>query len=189
MEKTDIASLKKRRESLKLKIWERSKKGKNAKDLVIEYHNLLDKLKEYGVKPMDRADYLQLSYWDSFEAKSSNPQPTETNNIIKTPTENKIQPKQDSFILCIAWSTDLQNNTPVQVSKVLTYFNELGLTNIDEEVGEIENRIEHIIKYEFKGTEEAFRMLKTCTQFVLDSFAQTDFDKFNIAIYGKKKKF
>ena len=48
---------------------------------------------------------------------------------------------------------------------------------------------EHILKYEFKGSEEAFRLLKICTQFVLDSFAETDFDKFNIAIYGKKKNF
>lgn len=183
MEKTDIDSLKKRRESLKIKIRSWIKKNKDVKPLVIEYNEIVNKLKELGIKAEVKADYLQLSYWDSFEAKDLNLQPTEKNNIIK------IQPKQDSFILCLAWSTDLQNNTPVQVSKVLTYFNELGLTNIDEEVGEIENRIEHIIKYEFKGTEEAFRMLKTCTQFVLDSFAQTDFDKFNIAIYGKKKKF
>lgn len=159
------------------------KKNKDVKPLVIEYNEIVNKLKELGVNAEVKADYLQLSYWDSSEMKNSNPQPAEKNNITK------IHPKQDSFILCLAWSTDLQNNTPVQVSKVLTYFNELGLTNIDEEVGEIENRIEHIIKYEFKGTEEAFRMLKTCTQFVLDSFAQTDFDKFNIAIYGKKKKF
>lgn len=183
MEKTDIASLKKRRESLKIKIRSWMKKNKDVKPLVIEYNEIVNKLKELGINAEVKADYLQLSYWDSSEAKDLNRQSTEKNNIIK------IQPKQDSFILCLAWSTDLQNNTPVQVSKVLNYFNELGLTNIDEEVGEIENRIEHIIKYEFKGTEEAFRMLKTCTQFVLDSFAQTDFDKFNIAIYGKKKKF
>ena len=183
MEKTDITSLKKRRESLKIKIRSWMKKNKDVKPLVIEYNEIVNKLKELGVNAEVKADYLQLSYWDSSEMKNSNPQPAEKNNITK------IHPKQDSFILCLAWSTDLQNNTPVQVSKVLTYFNELGLTNIDEEVGEIENRIEHIIKYEFKGTEEAFRMLKTCTQFVLDSFAQTDFDKFNIAIYGKKKKF
>jgi hypothetical protein len=28
-----------------------------------------------------------------------------------------------------------------------------------------------------------------CTQFVLDAFAKTDFEKFNIAIYGKRKKY
>ena len=73
--------------------------------------------------------------------------------------------------------------------KVKDYFKELGLPVIDESVGEIEDRVEHVLRYEFKGSEESFRMLKMCTQFVLDTFAKTDFEKFNIAIYGKRKKF
>jgi hypothetical protein len=49
--------------------------------------------------------------------------------------------------------------------------------------------MEHVKRYEFNGTEDSFRMLKMCTQFVLDAFAKTDFEKFNIAIYGKRKKY
>ena len=40
-----------------------------------------------------------------------------------------------------------------------------------------------------KGSEESFRLLKICTQFVLDTFAESDFDKFNIAVYGKRKNY
>ena len=79
---------------------------------------------------------------------------------------------------------------PIQLQKVKDYFYELCLPVLDSEDRKVTDTLtEHILKYEFKGTEESFRLLKICTQFVLDAFAQTDFDKFNIAIYGKKKIF
>lgn len=186
----DINDLKRKRSSLQLKIKEWYDKGKNAKDLVDEYHNILDELRKLGVKAEAKADYLQKEYWR--DHPSGTIKTTQTTPIKETPKESKpqnIKPIQDTFILCLAWSASLQNETPEQVTKVMDYFKELGLPLIDESVGEIDKRMEHVLRYEFSGTEESFKMLKTCTQFVLDAFAKTDFEKFNIAIYGKKKKY
>ena len=58
-----------------------------------------------------------------------------------------------------------------------------ALRKVDDE------KTEYVLKYEFEGSDESFRMLKICTQFVLDTFAQSDFDRFNIAVYGKKKNY
>lgn len=180
----DINDLKRQRTNLQLRIKEWVDKGKDAKQLVYEYHELLDKLRAVGVKAEAKADYLQKEYWDKQVTPKQTPKKPEPE--IKQET---IKPSQDTFILCLAWSASLQNETPEQVTKVMDYFKELGLPLIDESVGEIDKRMEHVLRYEFSGSEESFKMLKTCTQFVLDAFAKTDFEKFNIAIYGKKKKY
>jgi hypothetical protein len=159
-------------------------KGKDASELVNKLHDIIDELKELGFVAQIKADYLTKEYWSKKEqSKLENQEPPYT----KEP-QKKIKPNQDSFILCLAWSSD-NNETPEQVSKVEKYFEELALPVLDEDINIIGNRTEHVLRYEFKGSEDAFRLLKICTQFVLDAFAKSDFEKFNIAIYGKKKNY
>lgn len=183
----DIERLKRKRANLRTKIRELYNKGENVKDLVYKYHDLLDELNKLGIKTEIKNEYLYKEYW----INHSTPQKKNIKSIqtILPEPEESIKPLQDSFILCLAWSASLQNETPEQVTKVMEYFSELGLPIIDESVGEIDSRMEHVKRYEFNGTEDSFRMLKMCTQFVLDAFAKTDFEKFNIAIYGKRKKY
>lgn len=177
----DVEELKKKRTYLYMKIRKYYNAGKNAKDIVYEYHNILDELRRCGVKVEVKTNYLTKEYWQDHPSLV-----TPQNKVQKS---KPIKPSQDSFILSLAWVSGNNNEKPEQVKKVQDYFNELGLQIIDESVGEIETRMEHVMRYEFKGSEESFRMLKMCTQFVLDTFAKTDFEKFNIAIYGKKKKY
>lgn len=183
----DVNKLKRKRINLRTKIKGLVDKGQDARELVNKHQILVDELRKYGVKIEAKADYLQKEYWDK-QVKPSQPK---CYNPISEPEikQETIKLSQDTFILCLAWSASLQNETPEQVTKVMDYFKELGLPLIDESVGEIDKRMEHVLRYEFSGSEESFKMLKTCTQFVLDAFAKTDFEKFNIAIYGKKKKY
>lgn len=187
----DVEELKKKRTYLYMKIRKYYNAGKNAKEIVNEYHNVLDELRRAGVKVEVKTNYLTKEYWQDHPTPTP---PKKTSKKSKPNTqpiypEESIKPVQDSFILCLAWTASLQNETPEQVKKVMEYFKELGLPIIDESVGEIESRMEHVMRYEFNGTEDSFKMLKMCTQFVLDAFAKTDFEKFNIAIYGKRKKY
>lgn len=183
MENQDITVLKRKRESLKMRIKYYMKKKQNPRELVVEYQQVISNLRKLGLNVENRVDYLEIEYWDK-------PKSVRSSNIgLTTETIDNIKPLQDSFILCLAWSASMQNETPEQVKKVIDYFKELNLPLIDEEVGKINQRMEHVMRYEFKGTDDAFRLLKICVQFVLDSFAQTDFDKFNIAVYGKKKNY
>lgn len=183
----DVEELKKKRTYLYMKIRKYYNAGKNAKDLVYEYHNILDELKRCGVKVEVKTNYLTKEYWQDHPSSA-----TLQNKVQKSkpkPESESIKPTQDSFLLCLAWVSGDNNEKPEQVKKVQDYFDKLGLPIIDESVGEIETRMEHVMRYEFKGSEESFKMLKKCTQFVLDTFAKSDFEKFNIAIYGKKKKY
>ena len=46
---------------------------------------------------------------------------------------------------------------------------------------------EYVSKYEWVGDEESFKILKYSAQFILDTVSKNDYEKFNIAVYGKKK--
>lgn len=185
----DINKLKKQRLRLRDKIKAYDAKGKDAVQLVYEYHDLIEELKKHGVNHEIKAAYLQKSYWDN-KFKNSNQQDIKVQPAKPQENPIPIKPIQDSFILCLAWSEmKSEEIAPTQIKKVMDYFNELCLPILDESVNHIDSRVEHVIRYEFKGSEESFRLLKLCTQFVLDSFAQSEFEKFNIAIYGKKKNY
>lgn len=192
-----LKKLKNRRFNLREKIRSYVKNGTNARHLVIEFHEVIRQLNEAGFNAYIEKDYLQLEYWDDFDKSVPVPKidkkikPT-TKESGSSPLVNTQVPPTDSkhsYILCLAWTINKGNEIPIQVKKVLDYFNELCLEFVNEDTREINNYIEHEIKYKFEGTEDAFRLLKICVQFVLDTFAKTDFDKFNIAVYGKKRNF
>jgi hypothetical protein len=187
MNNKEIDNLKKQRNNLQLRIKEWKDKGKNAKNLVIEYHKLLSKLRECGIKADAKVDYLQLDYWDNIENTNKIPTP------INTTQAKQQEPKlidNKSFSLCLAWTSLDGFPVPTQINKVKGYFDELCL-NVEDESTKIVSPgcTEHVLRYGFEGSEESFRLLKICTQFVLDSFAESDFDKFNIAVYGKRKNY
>lgn len=179
----DISTLKRKRINLQLRIKEWVDKGKNARDLVVEYHQILNQLKEFGIKVENRADYLQLEYWD----KEPSLKPTKT-PPIQPIVQSDATPTKHSYTLCLAW-VEQSNETPIQVQKVKDYFEELCLKSMGTDTRKVDEKTEYVLKYEFEGSDESFRMLKICTQFVLDTFAQSDFDRFNIAVYGKKKNY
>lgn len=183
-----VKKLRSRRFYLRDKIRSLKNKNQNARDYVIEYLDILEQLKSFGIKAENHTDYLQLEYWDK--------QPTSNKHAIqKTPKEQTTNQKpikntsEEKYTLCLAWTEVSGAELPVQIAYVKEYFNDLCLKCISDDVNEIKKGYaEHILKYEYKGTEDAFRMLKLCVQFVLDTFAKSDFDKFNIAIYGRKNK-
>lgn len=182
----EIIKLQNRRFNLREKIRSYYEKNKNAYDLVVEFHDVINKLKSLGYQADVRKEYLQLEYWENFQ-KNQKP----TTIIQDKPEEKQNDPKQkDSYFLYLAWTELYKSKTPIQIQKVKDYFNELGMSVEDESVKNIDdNHKEYILRYNFEGSEDSFRMLKLCTQFVLDTFAESDFDKFNIAVYGKKKNY
>ena len=183
----EIEKLKTKRFNLREKIRTYVKKDKDAYDLVVEFHNIIDQLKKLGVKASIEKDYLQLEYWDKSKIKEQSKTQKTTTQPTKQITQSISTNDKNSYILCLAW-IEQSNKTPIQVQKVKDYFEELGLECVGSDDRKVDNtRDEYLLKYEFEGSDESFRMLKTCTQFVLDTFAQSDFDRFNIAVYGKRK--
>ena len=184
----NIDKLQRTRLNLRTKIKDWYNKGKDTKDLVLKYHEILRELKDYGINIEAKADYLQIDNLDNSSPKST-PKSSLKTSPKSTPKSSLKSTQNFSYILCLAWSEEPKSTKPDQIIKVQKYFDELGLQVLDEEIGKINNRTEHVLKYEFKGSEESFRLLKLCTQFVLDSFAKSEFEKFNVAIFGKKKNY
>lgn len=195
MNNKEIDDLQRKRFNLQIRIKDWVDSGKDARELVKEYNQMVDTLRAAGVKAEIRAEYLKMEYWDkSYKPAQKSIQST---NIPKYPQreneeikQEKNDKKSDSFILCLAWTSIDSFAIPVQVQKVKEYFGELGMDIEAEENKPCgANCTEHILKYKFEGSEDSFRLLKICTQFVLDSFAESDFDRFNIAVFGKRKNY
>ena len=72
--------------------------------------------------------------------------------------------------------------------KFFPFFYDLDLKNIDTEQFDKGNVTEYVSKYEWVGDDESFKILKYSSQFILDTVSKSDYEKFNIAIYGKKKE-
>lgn len=103
------------------------------------------------------------------------------------PTPIKNNPEQ-KYTLSLAWSETNSNNVSNTINIVKEYFNDIGIEEIDYETYDNGKKIEHIIKYEFEGDSKSFKILKYSAQFLLDTISTSDYEKFNIAIYGKKKE-
>lgn len=184
-----VKKLRSRRFYLRDKIRSLKNKNQNARDYVVEYLDILEQLKSFGIKAENHTDYLQLEYWDKQQVPNS--QPPVQKVIKEQPSNQKLikNSPEEKYTLCLAWTEASGAELPVQISYVKEYFDDLCLKCISDDINEIrKGYVDHILKYEYKGTEDAFRMLKLCVQFVLDTFAKSDFDKFNIAIYGRKNK-
>ena len=80
-----------------------------------------------------------------------------------------------------------QSSEPKPIKIIQEFLSKLGLTEIDKDITNNGLMVEHTIKYEYKGSDDAFDVLKNGSQFILDTFSESDYEKFNIAIYGKKK--
>lgn len=194
MDREEIAKIKKRRDSLKIKIREKMNRKKPAYDLVKEFTDLTNILISQGHKLSINAECLKLENWTEsgykdWSEKDMIPVAVDKAYPNKLPIKikQKTKPVED-YSICLAWTEKSGSDKPVQVKKVEEFFEELCLKKLDYQVNKIDTtRSEYILKYEYPGTEDAFRLLKMCTQFVLDSFAVSDYDRFNIAIYGKKK--
>ena len=198
MNKEEIDKIKKRRDSLKLTIREKYMKKKPAYKWVKELDELTKQLNEIGSNVSIQVDYMKLENWTEsgykfWDEKDMVPVASPVIPFDQIPKSTNQKSKQktkpvEEYNICLAWREKVGSSKPVQVQKVEEFFGDLCLKRVDFETNKIGGDVaEYILKYEYPGTEDAFRLLKMCTQFVLDAFAQSDYDNFNIAIYGKKK--
>ena len=69
------------------------------------------------------------------------------------------------------------------------FLSKLGLKETEKDINNNGLVVEHTIKYEYNGSDDAFIVLKAGSQFILDTISKSDYEKFNIAIYGKKQNY
>lgn len=101
-----------------------------------------------------------------------------------TPVKNNSDQK---YTLSLAWTESPREDISSTIDIIKDYFEDLNMNALEEENYNNGDGIEHKIKYEFEGDERAFKILKYSAQFLLDTISNTDYEKFNIAIFGKKQ--
>lgn len=184
MTKDEIKNIKNVRYKLRKKITkyiDKNIKTNEVKEMVLEYHNLTKQLEDAGCKVSIKLDYLKLDYWDNI----SNIIPIHrTQHIIPNIINDVTEPQK--YIISLAWTETPNQSISDTINKIKEYFDDMDIKAIDYDTYKNGNNIENIIKYEFDGDDGSFKILKYSAQFLLDIISNTDYEKFNIAIYGKK---
>ena len=183
----EIKKLKRKRDSLRTKIGEWRDRGKNAYEFTLEYKELTESLQKLGCNVESRAEWLQPEFWQKDIKIKKKKQKTEHPKKPDPPT-----PKNNIYILSLAWmesSLKNQQNFNGTINKVTEYLDTLGLKKVEEDFNEISNTIEKIVKYEFEGNDQSFQIVKLGTTYLLDMIAKNEYEKINIAIYGKKRNY
>ena len=209
MTKEEINELLKLRDRHKCNIFA-TKDNPNHKNAnikrVIELCDLTKQLRSVGRRVSDDAEWLKYEYWNITEdvvndvKKHPEKYTSDNKRIINKPipqpkttitssiTKNIQQPpKKSKYIISLAWTEDNTHNLKNTIDIIKEYFDDLELKDIGTEQFNKGNVVEYVSKYEWVGDEESFKILKYSAQFILDTVSKNDYEKFNIAIYGKKK--
>lgn len=209
MTKEEINELLKLRDRHKCNIFA-TKDNPNHKNAnikrVIELCDLTKQLRSVGRRVSDDAEWLKYEYWNITEdvvndvKKHPEKYTSDNKRIINKPipqpkttitssiTKNIQQPpKKSKYIINLAWTEDNTHNLKNTIDIIKEYFDDLELKDIGTEQFNKGNVVEYVSKYEWVGDEESFKILKYSAQFILDTVSKNDYEKFNIAVYGKKK--
>lgn len=209
MTKEEINELLKLRDRHKCNIFA-TKDNPNHKNAnikrVIELCDLTKQLRSVGRRVSDDAEWLKYEYWNITEdiindvKKHPEKYTSDNKRIINKPipqpkatiassiTKNTQQPpKKSKYIISLAWTEDNTHNLKNTIDIIKEYFDDLELKDIGTEQFNKGNVVEYVSKYEWVGDEESFKILKYSAQFILDTVSKNDYEKFNIAVYGKKK--
>ena len=205
----EILALKKRRGQLSTIIRNYIERKRYAYDKVLEFIELTKKLNSCGCKLSCDNEYVKLENWEkggkfyhclgypktnsaetsrvgTTKAGTTKAGTTKAGTTKAGTTPNDDQPK--TYILCLAWTNNKGDGESKQVKEIKSLINTLYMKLVDTEEVTNGDRVDHILKYEFVGTHDAFSLLKQVLQWVADSFAVNEMDKFNVAVYGKKKR-
>ena len=193
----DTEEIKKKRNNLRMTIRGNMQNlEKNPKLLdkikqkVATYNDLTDQLIKLGYNVSIQTDYLTKSYWDSYSTKNVKKQTNSTNwEKVATELKRKLKEKStnNNYIITLAWTeTNKESPSKSAIESIQKYFESMQMKQLDTDFSDMGYRKEYMIKYEYVGEDNSFNIIKNSAQFMLDELSATDYDKFNIAIFGKK---
>ena len=166
---------------------------------------------EYWEVPDDIMDFLDTHFCQEEKKIAVNPitkenkelkniavfrtdRKTEKIEEVKKKPKKKEEPKETpkentthSYIITLAWSeTDSEGPSKNAIDNIKKYFESMDVKEVDTDFSDMAGRREYMVKYEYIGEDSSFKVIKDSAQFMLDELSATDYDKFNIAIFGKK---
>ena len=108
------------------------------------------------------------------------------NGLINYPKYQDI--KDSTYKITLAW-TEKPGHKPDNTLKIIeNYLTENGAKMIEDTPAEFNGYTEIMRSYKWTGGDKEFTILRKSANYILDVFAQNQYEKFNISIFGNKKE-
>ena len=172
----DIQELKRRHYNIKQSIDEAVIKGKYPEQKLVEYHEVVKQLEKAGVRVNDRGQYV-LKALEMEKTRSK---------------REKAQPVSESvpdsiYRITVAWTAQASHEPDNTIQIIENYLIQNKATPTEKEDSDFGDHVEHMRVYEWVGGDKEFTILRRSANYILDTFAENSFEKFNISIFGNKK--
>ena len=181
-----IQELKKKHYNIKEVIKNHIRRKTDYSKHVQEYLKIVQELREAGIEVNDTSSYIQQALNGTVNITS------EANNIIKYPDVKPAivieEPEKSIYKITVAW-TERPGREPNNTLTIIeNYLKENNAHVIDNTEADFDEYKEIMRVYEWEGDDKEFNILRKSANFILDVFAANQYEKFNISIFGSKKK-
>jgi len=173
----DIQELKRRHYNIKQSIDEAIIKGKYPEQKLAEYHEVVNALEKAGVRINDRGQYVLKAL--EMEKNKSKPKPKQ---------QTTVSSSDSIFRITIAWTAQATHEPDNTIQILENYLIQNKAKPTEKEDNDFGDHVEHMRVYEWFGDDREFTILRRSANYILDTFAENSYEKFNISIFGNKKK-
>lgn len=186
-----IQELKRKHYNVKEVLKERVKAGKDVKDKVEEYLDICEQLRKAGVEVNDSSPRVleALEQCGKGVAKIGIPAKQVVTNIAPLAPISQVPVVEDSvYKITLAWTERPGKEPDNTVQIIENYLKENGAKEIDNTSADFDEYKEIMRSYEWVGGDKEFTILRKSANYILDVFAENQYEKFNISIFGNKKR-
>ena len=175
-----IQELKRKHYNVKEVLKERVKNGKDVKDKVDEYLEIVSELRKNGVEVNDSSPRVI----EALEMCNANQKPSTFRPVVEPPKEQE----ESIYRITLAWTERPGKEPDNTVQIIENYLKENDATFVDESDADFDDYAEHMRSYEWSGDDKEFKILRKSANYILEVFAENQYEKFNISIFGNKKR-
>lgn len=188
----NIQELKKRHFRIKENIKNHIRRKTDYNEYVQEYLNIVKELKAAGVEVSDTSSYIKQAI-ENYENTNNISSSGQVESVISGEFKNNPEPTtqtiEDSiYKITLAW-TERPGREPDNTIQIIeNYLKENGAKEIDNTSADFDEYKEIMRSYEWVGGDKEFTILRKSANYILDVFAENQYEKFNISIFGNKKR-
>lgn len=180
---SDIQELKKKHYNIKEVIKNHIRRGTDVSKKVDEYLKIVQELKDNGIEVNDTSSYIQQAL------RGHHTQKFQKVDVVNQPTQEPISvPEMSLYRITLAW-TERPGREPDNTIQIIeNYLKENGARYVEGSHADFDEYKENMRSYEWEGDDKEFTILRRSANYILDVFAENQYEKFNISIFGNKKR-